>query len=154
MTEVGVANNYKYPEGIDYREPRPRGTTLAAILGGLLGYAITENPAGTIVGGAVGGALGNIPAPLEVAIRQHFEQTEPKINRRKLKMRGFYRLGAHSVKITVSVGNKFWAIESHAPIHNDWTQESIEDWLYGDWIYIQLPAFISQIEARTESRIR
>ena len=153
MNEVGVTS-YVYPEGIDYREPRPRGTTLAAIIGGLLGYAITEKPAEAIVGSAVGGALGNIPPPLEVAIRLYFEQNEPKINRRKLKMHGFYREGSHSIKITVGRGNSFWAIESHAPPHSDWTQESIEDWLYGDLVYFQLPAFIQQIEARLRNRKR
>jgi hypothetical protein len=143
-----------YPDGIEYRPPRPRGTTLAAILGSLLGYAITEKPEGAVVGGVVGGALGDIAPPLEVAIRQFFEQNDPRINRRKLKMHGFYRQGSHSIKITVGIGNSFWEIESRAPSHPDWTQESIENWLYGDLVYFQLPKFIAQIEARVKKRVR
>jgi hypothetical protein len=153
MNGVETTNN-TYPTGIEYREPRPRGTTLAALFGGLLGYAITQNPAGAVTGGAIGGALESVPPPLEVAVRQYFEQTDIRIGRQKLKMSGFYRTGSRSIKITVSLGNSYWVIESRAAINEGWTQESVEDWLYGDLLFIQLPKFINQMELRTATRIR
>jgi Glycine zipper len=153
MSGIETTNNY-YPTGVEYREPRPRGTTLAALFGGLLGYAITENSAGAVAGGAIGGAVGSVPPPLEVAVRQYFEQNDIRIRRQRLKMSGFYRTGSRSIKITVGLGHSYWAIESHAAFNEGWTQESVEDWLYGDLVFVQLPKFINQMELRAGSRIR
>jgi hypothetical protein len=153
MNSIETTNN-KYPTGVEYREPRPRGTTLAALFGGLLGYAITQNPAGAVAGGAIGGAVGSMPPPIEVAVRQYFEQNDIRVRRQRLKMSGFYRTGSRSIKITVGLGHSYWAIESRAAVNEGWTQESIEDWLYGDLIFFKLPEFIRQMEARAGNRIR
>ena len=49
----------QYPAGIEYRPPRPRGTIGGAIIGSLLGYALTQNSKGAIAGGTLGGIFAN-----------------------------------------------------------------------------------------------
>lgn len=117
----------KYPNGIEYREPRPRGTLAGTILGSLLGYALTQNSGGAVAGGAIGGVLTNQPLSLHQALRQKF-------NEKGLQVINFYRLGRFAAKVLFRFQDKYWILESHAPQFPEMEIEQIEDWLYGDLI--------------------
>jgi hypothetical protein len=117
----------QYPSGIEYRQPRPRGTMAGAILGSLLGYALTQNSSGAVGGGTLGGILGNQPLPLHQAIRQKFTE-------KGLEVINFYRLGRFAAKILFRYQNVYWTLESHTSKTPEMTIEQIEDWLYGDLV--------------------
>lgn len=135
-----------YPPGIPHRAPRPRGeNNLAGItIGALLGLIVTENPLGAVAGGAIGSALGNQPLPLESAIRSYFTA-------RGLDVIGFYRLGPRAVQVLFRHGEQYWMVASRAPDNANWTLDSLDDWLYGDLIDLQLPAKLAEIETRLAS---
>ncbi len=125
----------QYPSGIEYRQPRPRGTIGGLILGSLLGYALTQNSSGAITGGTLGGILANQPLPLPQAVRQKFIE-------KGLDVISFYRLGRFAAKILFRYQNVYWTLESHAPQEPEMTLEQIEDWLYGDLTENQLNNFL------------
>lgn len=131
MSEV---QQQSYPSGIEYRTPRPRGTLVGILLGGLLGLALTENPGGAIAGGALGAAIANKPAELPQAIRQKFAELG-------LEVVQYYRLGPLGAKVLFKYGNIFASVESHAPNQPPMTPEQIDDWLYGDLTEQRLSAF-------------
>ncbi len=110
-----------YPTGIEYRQPRPRETVGGAILGSLLGYALTQNPGGVVTGGTLGGILGSQPLPLHQALRQKFTEKD-------LEVVNFYRLGRFAAKILFRYQNVYWTLESRAPQTPPMTTEQIEDW--------------------------
>lgn len=123
--------------------PRPRGTWMGALLGSLLGLAVTKGAGGAIIGGAVGGALANQPPPLEVAVRQFFAE-------KNLPVIGFYRPSPYAARVAFVVeGRGGWVIESRAPRNPAWTDETLEDWLYGDLTTVQFPAKLSTIQSPT-----
>lgn len=124
----------QYPSGIEYRQPRPRGTMAGAILGSLLGYALAQNSGGAIAGGTLGGILANHPMPLHQAVRQKFTE-------KGLEVINFYRLGRFGAKILFRYQNVYWTLESRAPQIPEMTLEQIEDWLYGDLTENQLKNF-------------
>ncbi len=130
----------KYPNGIEYRQPRPRGTMAGAILGSLLGYALTQNSGGTVAGGVVGGAFGNQPLSLHQALRQKF-------NEKGLQIINFYRLGRFAAKVLFLYQEKYWTLESHVPQFPEMEIEQIEDWLYGDLVE-QSENFLNQADLR------
>lgn len=137
-----MSETLQYPIGIEPRTPRPRGTSIGALLGSLLGLAVTGGVGGAIVGGAIVGALANQPPPLEVAVRQFFaDQT--------LQVVGFYRPSPYTARLAFVHGGRGWMIESRAPRNPNWTDEMLEDWLYGDLTTVQFPAKLSQIQAST-----
>ena len=131
----------KYPIGIPYRNPRPRGNSLAAAIGALLGYATTGGLGGAVVGGMAGNELAKQPSSLESAIRTYFEQ-------QKIPMVSFYRHGSKMVKVLFNYRNGYWLITSRAPQHPEWTAESLDDWLYGDITEFQLPDAKAEIDSR------
>lgn len=124
----------QYPSGIEYRQPRPRGTLAGAALGSLIAYALTQNTGATALGGALGGILGNQPLSLPQAVRQKFTE-------KGLDVISFYRLGRFGAKILFRYQNVYWTLESHAPQKPEMTLEQIEDWLYGDLTENQLNNF-------------
>lgn len=130
-----------YPPGIEYRTPRPRGTLVGILLGGLLGLALTENPGGAIAGGALGGAMANKPPELPQAIRQKFSEIG-------LEVVQYYRLGRFGAKVMFKYGDVFVAIESHAPRLPEMSPEQIDDWLYGDLTEQRLTAFLQHYAQR------
>lgn len=134
----------QYPSGVEYRTPRPRGTWTGALLGGLLGLAVTKNATGALAGGAIGGALNNQPTPLNVAVRQYFEQ-------KGLPIAGFYRPAPNVVRVAFGFEGRGWLVESYAPINLQWTIEQLEDWLYGDLTEVQLPAKLNRIQAQVRA---
>lgn len=136
-----MSETQTYPVGVEYRIPRPRGTWMGALLGSLLGLAVTRGAGGALVGGAVGGALANQPPPLEIAVRQFFAE-------KHLPVVGFYRPSPYVARVAFVVeGRGGWIIESRAPRNPNWTDEALEDWLYGDLTAAQFPAKLSQILA-------
>jgi hypothetical protein len=138
---VNEGQQQYYPPGIEYRTPRPRGTLVGVLLGGLLGLALTEKPGGAIAGGALGGALANKPSELPQAIRQRFSETG-------LEVVQYYRLGRFGAKVMFKYGDIFVAIESHAPQSPEMSPDQIDDWLYGDLTEQQLKAFLQQYSQR------
>jgi hypothetical protein len=123
-----------YPDGIEYRTPRPRQISLGALaLGGLLGYSITQNAAGAIAGGSFG-ALFPTPVELPQALQQHFTGIGFQFVR-------FYRLGRFGAKIIFKYNETFVALESRAPQEPEMSPEQIEDWLYGDLTEQQFEKF-------------
>jgi len=118
-----------YPIGIPFRTPRPRGQNGAsgATVGALMALLFTANPIGILAGGAIGNAIANQPAELEAAIRSYFAQ-------KNLPVISFYRLGPHAAKVLFSYLDQYWIVESHAPQNLNWTDEQLDDWLYGDLI--------------------
>lgn len=123
-----------YPPGIEYRTPRPRGTLVGILLGGLLGLALTEKPGGALAGGALGAAIANQPVELPQAIRQKFAELG-------LEVIQYYRLGPLGAKVLFKYGNIFASVESHAPGQPPMTPEQIDDWLFGDLTEQRLTAF-------------
>jgi hypothetical protein len=138
---VNEAQPQSYPPGIEYRTPRPRGTLVGILLGGLLGLALTEKPGGAIAGGALGGAITNKPLELPQAIRQKFAEMG-------LEVVQYYRLGRFGAKVMFKYGDVFVAIESHAPCFPEMSPEQIDDWLYGDLTEQRLSAFLQQYAQR------
>lgn len=132
-------NKIRYPKGIEYRTPRPRGTIGGAMLEALAGYALTKNSGGALVGGAIG-ALSNQPLPLHQAVRQTFTEEGMDIV-------NFYRLGRFAAKVLFRFQNTYWTLESHAPQTSQMALEQIEDWLYGDLIQ-QLATFLKHDDLR------
>ena len=132
----------KYPRGIEFRTPRPRGTIGGALVGALFGYALTQNSGGTLAGTAIGGAIGNQPLPLNQAIRQVFSE-------RGLNVISFYRLGRSAAKILFLYQGIYWTLESHAPQNPRMTDEQVEDWLFGDLIQ-KLDDFLNQKDLRLQ----
>jgi len=135
-----MSETLQYPVGIDPRPPRPRGTSMGALLGGLLGLAVTKNAGGAIIGGAIGGALANQPPPLEVAVRQFFSEKSSQVV-------GFYRPSPYIARVAFILEGRGWLIESRAPRTANWTDEMLEDWLYGDLTTVQFPAKLRQIQS-------
>ena len=132
----------QYPKGIPYRAPRPHGD---ALLGGLAGAGLVALLSGglgaALVGGLAGSALANQPLSLEAAIRAYLAE-------KGLAVIGFYRYGPQKVKVSFRYApDKYWMIASSAPPSPHWTQEDIDDWLYGDLIDKQLPAAWAKISA-------
>jgi hypothetical protein len=134
-----------YPANIPYRQPRPRGENASGgtIAFGILGWLLTENPLGALAGGAIGNSLANQPLPLETALRTYFSQ-------HNLPLISFYRLGPKAAKVLFSHRNQFWTVTSHAPDSPSWSNEKLEDWLYGD-IVQKLESKLSDIDARLAS---
>lgn len=114
-----------YPENIEYRTPRPRPVLVGVLLGGLAGYALSEEAGGAAVGSAIGGAIGNRPLDLSQALRQKYAE-------KGYKLTHFYRLGRFGAKIIFKYYDTYIALESHAPRQPEMSLEQIEDWIYGD----------------------
>ncbi len=135
-----------YPLGVPHRPPRPRGTnSLAGItVGALLGLIITDQPAGALAGGAIGGAVSSGPPSLEAALRSYF-------TRKGLDVIGFYRRGPMAAQVLFRHGEQYWMVTSRAPDSPNWTLESLDDWLYGDIIELQLPTKLAEIGKRLAS---
>lgn len=133
----------QYPLGIEYRQPRPRGTLAGAALGSIIGYILTQNTSGTALGGTLGGILGNQPLPLPQAVRQEF-------TKKGLEVVSFYRLGRFAAKILFRYNDRYWTLESRAPRIPEMTIEQIEDWLYGDLVE-KLETFLNQKDMRLRS---
>jgi hypothetical protein len=136
MTQVN------YPPNVPYREPRPRRDQKsgAALLGALAGLALTRHPVGALAGGFFGhSATNDEPLPLTVALQQEFE-------RAGCKMIEFYRQGPYVAEVLFDYGGGFWTLRSQAPQTEGWNVENLEDWLFGDLIYFQLPQKLQSIQ--------
>ncbi len=137
-----MSETLQYPIGIEHRPPRPRGMSMGALLGSLLGLAVTGGVGGAIAGGAIVGALANQPPPLEVAVRQFFAD-------KGLQVVGFYRPSPYIARVAFAHEGRGWLIESRAPRNPNWTDEALEDWLYGDLTDVKFPAKLSRIQDST-----
>lgn len=135
----------QYPPNVPYRPPRPRGDDRASgtIALGVLGWLLTANPPGALAGGALGNSPASQAQPLEAAIRAYFAS-------KNLPLVAFYRLGPLAAKVLFNHHNQFWIVETHAPASDSWTNEQLEDWLYGDLIQ-NLESKLCQIDARLAS---
>lgn len=129
-----------YPNGIEYRTPRPRETGTSAVLGSLVGYALGKNAESAVGGDLLGAVLINQPLSLHQALRQKFTE-------KSLEVINFYRLGRFGAKILFRYQNAYWTLESRAPQTPPMTTEQIEDWLYGDLIE-KAEVFLSQSDMR------
>lgn len=138
-----MSETQHYPNGIEFRPLRPRGTLAGALIGGLLGLAITKDAGGALAAGAIGGALSNQPLSLNVAVRQFFAE-------KGLQIAGFYRPNPYTVRVAFGFEGRGWLIESRAPQNVPWTIEQLEDWLYGDLTGVQLPAKLNKIQAQVQ----
>lgn len=134
-------DTHQYPQGVEYRTPRPRGTWAGALLGSLFGLAATGSAGGAIAGGLIGEALTNQPPPpLNIAVRQYFSE-------RGLQVAGFYRPSPNVAQVAFGYKGRGWLVESRAPKNVNWTVEDLEDWLYGDLTEFQLPAKLHKIQS-------
>lgn len=50
----------------------------------------------------------------------------------------FSRRGPYIAEVVFEYGGKYWKLRSEARRDPGWTQESLEDWLYGDLVDVQL----------------
>lgn len=139
MNEVQPTSHY--PEGIEYRMPRPPNVLLGALLGGLAGLVLTQNAGGTAIGSAVGGALTSSPLELSQALRQNFAA-------KGYEMTHYYRRGRFGVKIIFKYFDTYVALESRAPRQPEMSLEQIEDWLYGDLTENKFNHFIQKFSQR------
>jgi hypothetical protein len=140
-----MSTDIRYPPDVPYRTPRPRAEDGSAgtIAFGILGWLLTANPLGALAGGALGNSLVTQPKPLEAAVRAYFTQ-------RNLPLIAFYRLGPKAAKVLFTYLNQFWTVTSHAPESSSWSDETLEDWLYGD-IVQNLEMKLSEIKHRLAS---
>lgn len=136
-----VETKLSYPDGIAHRTPRPRQVLAGALLGGLAGLLLTDNPGGAAIGGAIGGTLGNRPLDLSQALRQNFAG-------KGFDIVHFYRLGRFGAKIIFKYFDTFVALESHAPRQPEMSLEQIEDWIYGDLTENKFNEFIQNFSQR------
>lgn len=130
-----------YPENVEYRPPRPRQVLLGALLGGLAGYALSEEAGGAVIGGTAGGLLGNRPLDLSQALRQNFAE-------KGYELTHFYRQGRFGAKIVFKYFDTYVALESHAPRQPEMSLEQIEDWIYGDLTENKFNNFIQNFSQR------
>lgn len=140
MNEVNQTPHY--PEGIPYRTPRPRGTWAGILLGSLLGYAITRDANGAIIGGAGGGLLADKPLELPQALRLKFAE-------KGLEVIQYYRLGRFGAKVLFKYKDLYATLQSHAPREPEMSLEQIEDWLYGDLTEQKLDVFLTKFAMRS-----
>lgn len=141
MNEVTLNTINHYPLGVEYRTPRPRGTLAGAVLGGLLGLALSRNATGTAVGSTIGGLLANQPLNLPDAVRQKFQE-------RGYPILQFYRNGRFGAKVTFKFRDTFVVLKSQAPRFPEMTLEQIEDWIYGDLTEQKLDSVLAKLHAR------
>lgn len=50
----------------------------------------------------------------------------------------FSRRGPYIAELVFKYAGQYWKLRSEAPRAPEWTQESLEDWLYGDLVDVQL----------------
>lgn len=155
----------KYPEGVEPRSRRPRGTSSYPTLGELFRNSPIDKMNSSESLKALGELLRNSPPtddwqknfdeilrdylktsnqPLDLsqAIRNYFQQ-------KGIHIVGIYRLGRYAIEVVFRYGDKaYWEIKSSAPPLEDWDIESLDDWLYGDLIEVQLPKKLEQINSR------
>ncbi len=117
-----------YPEGIEYRPPRPR----RALLGSLVETIFPEKTNGT---------LGSRPVDLPEAVRRAFAE-------KGFESARFHRLGRFGAKAVFKYGDTYVLLESHAPQTPEMSLEQIEDWLYGDLTENKFNEFIQKFSHR------
>ena len=139
MNQVETPPNY--PNGVAYRTPRPRQVLEGALIGGIVGFALSEKAGGAALGGAIGGAVGNRPLELSQALRQAFAA-------KGYEMTHFYRLGRFGAKIIFKYGDTYILLESRVPQTPEMSLEQIEDWLYGDLTENKFNNFIRKFSRR------
>lgn len=136
-----------YPPGVEHRRKRPH--PLAAVggltgLGAAVGLAMSENLAGALVGAIIGAALTpEEPSQAQLPLKEAVEQA---LRNNNATLIAFYRRGPYRAEALFSYKEQFWTIASEAPFHDQWTQDALDDWLYGDLVDHQLPAKLRQIQ--------
>jgi len=87
--------------------------------------------------------------PLDSAIQDALKQMTG------IEYINFYRQGAFCIEVLFStsgyrLGGGFWTVRSEVPEAfqkgHVWTAESLEDWLYGDLVFVQMPKKIEAIQ--------
>jgi hypothetical protein len=121
------------------RRPRVADASAAAILAAIAGGLLTGGLGGVLLGGLAGTALANRRQPLEMAIRDYFNQRGLEVI--------FYYPAPRAVKVTFRRSpNAYWTVESVMPDHLRYTSpEDNADWLYGNLIKVELPKVLRRI---------
>ena len=57
----------------------------------------------------------------------------------------FSRRGPYIAEVVFKHAGQHWRLRSEAPRAAGWTQESLEDWLYGDLVDVQLQGKLASI---------
>ena len=127
----------QYPDGIEYREPRPRTSLSSFILNSL---ALDRNIESSPDKELLKKLLMNQPLTLSQALRQKFTE-------KGFEVINFYRLGRFAAKILFLYQDRYRTLESRAPQTPEMTLEQIEDWLYGDLIE-KAEEFLNQKDLR------
>lgn len=136
MNELKLNTKNHYPQGVEYRTPRPRGI----LANGLLGLALSRNATGTLGGITIDNILANQPLSLPDAVRQKFKEKGYPILQ-------FYRNGRYVAKTTFKFQNIFVILESQAPRLPEMTLEQLEDWIYGDLTEQKLESILTKLHA-------
>lgn len=92
----------------------------------------------------VGGPLGHAsdpgtPQPLRDALAIEFHD-------RGVRLAELYRKSARHAEVLFERGGDFWTIHSKAPDVPGWTQEKLDDWLFGDLVDVQLTDRLKQVQ--------
>ena len=136
--------NSGFPLGIPVREKRPRSKpdiAKSAFKGAVLGGLATRHPDGALVGAGVGAILAKgAPYPLDESLRMLLWGTS-------LHYVKLTRHGPFKAVLVVGHNQSFFRLESQAPLAVGWTQEGLDDWLYGD-----LKKKIAEWMSRDQSR--
>lgn len=78
------------------------------------------------------------PLPLREAVGYALRAEEAELI-------NFYRRVPYIAEVLFRHGGQFWTIRSEAPSQAQWTQEALDDWLYGDLVDYQLVAKLASI---------
>jgi hypothetical protein len=120
------------------RRPRIGDASAGSILGAIAGGLLTGNWGGAVLGGLAGNAIISQRQPLEMAIRNYFEQNNLEVI--------FFHRAPRAVKVTFRyTPNAYWTVESVMPDELILSLEDREDWLYGSLIAKELPKVLRKI---------
>jgi len=127
-----------YPAGVPPRRARPRSGAGGefTIAGAIVGLLLSERLEGGLLGGVLGHAIDpkrGVALSLETSVRNHLTSQGALLVE-------LYRHGPYRVEILFAYAGQYWTIESTAPPASDWTQENLDDWLFGDLMDHQLPS--------------
>lgn len=123
-----MAKYPNYPPDVEYREPRPRtrDATGPALIAAIIGGLLTRSAAGAAAGGILGAAAaGEQALPLETALSNWLAQ-------QGLAHISLSREGPFVAVEQFSSASGYWQAISRPIPTVLWTQEALDDWIYGD----------------------
>lgn len=111
------------PQNIPYRVPRPK---CPIFFGGFIDTHYEEKP-----------------TPFAIALMQGFRLF-------RCELIQLYRKGPYSVSALFSIEGVAgtWTVSSDAPFSPEWDADGLEDWMYGDLVFVQLPQKLAIVSPR------